>query len=142
MAAQSSILAWRIPLTKEVGCSPWSGKESHAQTQPPEVNWHVQSHGWQMPELSSDPKLWVLLFFFFFPSPLWLMLLCISKRNGPRSVPGPVTHPENQQALFPFPWLLDTCPITSLLSMFSFVCSLFVLRYAFVLKGNFDTTKS
>ena len=66
MAAQSSILAWRIPLTKEVGCSPWSGKESHAQTQPPEVNWHVQSHGWQMPELSSDPKLWVLLLFFFF----------------------------------------------------------------------------
>lgn len=48
-----------------MGYSPWSGKESHAQTQPQEVNWHVKSHGWQMPELSSDPKLWVLFFFFF-----------------------------------------------------------------------------
>ena len=80
MAAQSSILAWRIPLTKEVGCSPWSGKESHAQTQPPEVNWHVQSHGWQMPELSSDPKLWVLLFFFFFPV-LCGSCFCASQRE-------------------------------------------------------------
>lgn len=52
-----------------------------------------------------------------------------------------VTHPENQQTLFPFPWLLDTCPITRLL-LLSFVRSLFVLRYAFVLEGNFDTTKS
>ena len=102
---------------------------------------HVRSHGWQMPKLSPDPKLWVLFLFVFSQSSVVHASVHL-KEKWPRSVPGLVRHPENRQTLFPFPWLLDTCPITRLLSVFSFLRSLFVLRYAFVLEGNFDTTES
>lgn len=114
----------------------------HAQTQAQEVNKCMSDH--MAGKCQSCHQILSFGFFFLFVfSQLSVVHASVHlKEKWPRSVPGLVRHPENRQTLFPFPWLLDTCPITRLLSVFSFLRSLFVLRYEFVLEGNFDTTES